>query len=99
LQGKLLPAGLSSVVYTVALWGQAFFRWCIPANVAGGGMTDTQHLYASPEASQVAVTQPVQKELLGDTGCSTPVGGQLSYCGLRWQIAIAIRRANSFADT
>ncbi len=62
------------------------------------GMTDTQHLYASPEASQVAVAQPVQEELLGDTGCTGPVGGQLSYCGLRWQIAMAIRRANSFAD-
>jgi hypothetical protein len=62
-------------------------------------MTDTKPLYASPEASQVAVAQPVQEELLGDTGCSTPVGGQLSYCGLRRQIAMAIRRANSFADT
>ena len=61
-------------------------------------MTDTRHLYVSPEASQGAVAQPVQEELLGDTGCSTPVGGQLSNCGLRWQIAMAIRRANSFAN-
>ena len=61
-------------------------------------MTDTRHLYVSPEASQGAVAQPVQEELLGDTGCSTPVGGQLSYFDLRWQIAMAIRRANSFAD-
>ena len=99
MQGKLLPAGLSIVVYPVALWGQAFFRWCIPANADGGGMTDTKHLYASPEASRVAVAQPVQEELLGDTGCSTPVGCQLSYYGLRWQSAMAICRAHSFADT
>jgi hypothetical protein len=61
-------------------------------------MTDTKHLYASPEASQLAVAQPVQEELLGDAGGSTPVCGQLSYFSFRRQIAIAIRRTNGFTD-
>src|SRR5712691_8162386 len=61
-------------------------------------MTDPQHLGTSPEASQGAVAQPVQEKLLGDAGCSTPVGCQFSYFGLRWQIAMAIRCTDGFAD-
>jgi len=41
----------------------------------------------------------VQEKLLGDAGCSTPVGCQLSYFGFRRQIAITIRRTDGFADT
>ena len=49
-------------------------------------------------ADSEALAEPVQEQLLGNAGCGTPVGCQLSYCDLRGQIAMAIGRANGFAD-
>jgi hypothetical protein len=40
----------------------------------------------------------MEEKLLGDAGCGPPVCGQLSYCGFRGQIAMAIRCTDGFAD-